>query len=74
MGSWENQYIKLVETKPELIVAENDRETPEASKRIIDQKKPLFKGIYVEIGSGSGMHLLKLAEQNPSILCIGLDY
>jgi tRNA (guanine-N7-)-methyltransferase len=73
MGSWENQYIKLVETKPELIVAESDRETPEASKGIIDQKKTLFDGIYVEIGSGSGMHLLKLAEQNPSILCIGLE-
>ncbi len=73
MGTWKNQYIELVESKPDFIVAENDRETPEASKHAIDQQKATFAGIYVEIGSGSGMHLLKLAQQNPNILCIGLE-
>lgn len=71
--SWENQYIQMVKTKPGIIVAENDRESPIQSKAMIDEQRVRFDGCYVEIGSGSGMHLLKLAEQNPSILCIGLE-
>jgi tRNA (guanine-N7-)-methyltransferase len=73
MVSWENQYIQLVTTKPDIIVAEADRESPFQSKAIIGQKLPSFQGVYVEIGSGSGLHLLKLAELNPAILCIGLE-
>lgn len=73
MASWENQYIQLVTTKPDIIVAEADRESPLQSKAVIQQKLPLFQGVYVEIGSGSGLHLLKLAEQNPNMLCVGLE-
>jgi tRNA (guanine-N7-)-methyltransferase len=71
--TWENQYIQMVKTKPSFIVAENDRETPVQSKAKIREQLALFKGCYVEIGSGSGMHLLKLAELNPDILCVGLE-
>lgn len=73
MPNWENQYIQLVTTKPDVIVAEADRETPLQSKAIIAGLKNRYSGIYVEIGSGSGMHLLHLAKHNPSILCIGLE-
>ena len=73
MASWENQYIQLVTTKPDIIVAEPDRESPLQSKTTIQQKLPSFEGVYVEIGSGSGLHLLKLAELHPNILCIGLE-
>ncbi len=73
MRSWENQYIKLVETKPEVIVAEQDREPPQQSRQTIAAMKARFKGIFVEIGSGSGMHLLRLAQENPETLCIGLE-
>ena len=71
--TWENQYIQMVKTKPGIIVAENDRESPTRSKAIIREQLAHFDGCYVEIGSGSGMHLLKLAEQNPSKLCVGLE-
>jgi len=71
--SWENQYIQKVKTKPGIIVAENDRESPVRSKALIDEQRIRFDGCYVEIGSGSGMHLLKLAELNRSKLCIGLE-
>jgi tRNA (guanine-N7-)-methyltransferase len=71
--TWENQYIQMVKTKPEFIVAENDRETPLQSKAKIRNQLGLYDDCYVEIGSGSGMHLLKLAEQAPRTLCIGLE-
>jgi tRNA (guanine-N7-)-methyltransferase len=73
MPSWENQYIQLVATKPEVIIAERDRETPLQSRARIAECQGNFKGVFVEIGSGSGMHLLTLAKQNPSILCVGLE-
>lgn len=73
MRGWENQYIQLVSTKPEVIVAERDRETPLQSKARIAERKGAFEGIFVEIGSGSGMHLLQLAKENPSVLCVGLE-
>lgn len=73
MRSWENQYIQLVSTKPEVIVAENDRETPIQSRARIAACKDSFEGILVELGSGSGMHLLRLAQLYPRMLCIGLE-
>jgi tRNA (guanine-N7-)-methyltransferase len=73
MPNWENQYIQLVTTKPGVIVAEEDRESPQASRLVIEKIRPNFDEVFVEIGSGSGMHLLRLAEQNPRALCIGLE-
>jgi tRNA (guanine-N7-)-methyltransferase len=73
MRAWENQYIQLVGTKPEIIVAERDRVSPAQSREIVAKLKTSFAGIYVEIGSGSGLHLLELAKSNPKILCIGLE-
>jgi tRNA (guanine-N7-)-methyltransferase len=73
MRSWENQYIQLVATKPEVIVAERDRESPAQSREVIAKVRQAFQGVFVEIGSGSGLHLLELAKQNPSMLCVGLE-
>ena len=73
MSNWENQYIQLVTTKPDVIIPEHDRELPVQSRAKIDGVKGNYQGIFVEIGSGSGMHLLRLAEQNPTVLCIGRE-
>jgi tRNA (guanine-N7-)-methyltransferase len=71
--TWENQYIQLVQTKPDIIVAERDREDPVHAKASIRENLPRFPKCYVEIGSGSGLHLLKLAELHPDTLCIGME-
>jgi tRNA (guanine-N7-)-methyltransferase len=73
MRAWENQYIQLVATKPKVIVAEKDRETPAQSRDAVAKARQAFRGVYVEIGSGSGLHLLQVARQNPTILCVGLE-
>ncbi len=73
MATWENQYIQLVTTKPDVIVAEPDRVAPLQSKEAITRRLGDFSGVYVEIGSGSGLHLLELARRNPSVLCVGLE-
>jgi tRNA (guanine-N7-)-methyltransferase len=73
MRAWENQYIQLVATKPELIVAEKDRESPAQSREVVAKVRERFDSLFVEIGSGSGLHLLELAKQNPRILCVGME-
>jgi len=73
MRAWENQYIQLVTTKPELIVAEKDRESPAQSREVVAKVRERFDSLYVEIGSGSGLHLLELAKQNPRTLCVGME-
>ncbi len=71
--TWQNQYMQLVTTKPDIIRAEQDREISEDSIALLRAKMREFKGCYVELGSGSGMHLLRLAQQSPDYLCVGLE-
>lgn len=65
--------MQLVTTKPEIIRAEQDREISEDSMTLLRAKMREFESCYVELGSGSGMHLLRLAQQSPKHLCIGLE-
>ena len=65
--------MQLVTTKPEIIRAEQDREISQDSMAILRAKMREFEGCYVELGSGSGMHLLRLAQQSPNYLCVGLE-
>jgi tRNA (guanine-N7-)-methyltransferase len=71
--SWENQYMQLVTTKPGIIVAEHDRELAENSRIEIQRRLPDFSDCFVELGSGSGMHLITLAQRNPQALCVGFE-
>jgi len=65
--------MELVRTKPGIIRAEHDREISGSSLMLLKEKRTTFSGSYVELGSGSGMHLLRLAQANPELLCIGLE-
>jgi tRNA (guanine-N7-)-methyltransferase len=71
--SWQNQYIELVTTKPGLIRAEQDRDVSKESSELLGERLQLFSECYVELGSGSGMHLLTLAQRAPKHLCIGFE-
>lgn len=71
--AWENHYMHLVTTKPGIIVAETDRELADNSRKEIQAIIGEFPECYVELGSGSGMHLIKLAARSPQALCVGLE-
>jgi len=71
--AWENQYMRLVRTKPGIIVAESDRELAESSRHEVQSLLGAYKECYVELGSGSGMHLIRLAQKAPESLCVGLE-
>ncbi len=63
----------LVATKPGLIIAEEDRAVSEDTVRHLHEQMKVFGKTYLELGSGSGMHLLELAARNPDVLCIGVE-
>ena len=65
--------MHLVTTKPGIIVAETDRELADNSRKEIQAIIGEFPECYVELGSGSGMHLIKLAARSPQALCVGLE-
>jgi tRNA (guanine-N7-)-methyltransferase len=71
--SWENQYMQLVTTKPGVIIAERDREFSNENLCLVRKRLTKFSDCLVELGSGSGGHLLSLARQSPHALCIGLE-
>ena len=71
--AWTNQYIPLVQQSNERILEELRGEFPEdgiASFRKLCSK---YKSIALEIGSGSGMHLLQQAEHSPNTLFVGFE-
>ena len=70
---WRNQYIDLIGSKPDYIVP-TDRNgiTPEGAA-FIRERRAAFKEVFVEIGSGSGQHLIELALQKPEALFIGYE-
>ena len=72
--AWENQYMQMVKSKPGIILAEEDRgDVSEAARRELRQRMASHAKVFVELGSGSGLHLLTLAEQNRDTLCLGLE-
>ncbi|MCB0337004.1 MAG: tRNA (guanosine(46)-N7)-methyltransferase TrmB [Bdellovibrionales bacterium] len=69
--NWKNQYIDLIHTLPTYILSiERDEEISRARDAL---RKRCDKGVVVEIGSGSGHHLIELAASNPDTLCVGFE-
>ena len=68
MGAWKNQYIDLIGTKPHLIIEETEIEEGALCPIL-----PKFERCFVELGSGSGGHLIELANRNPEVLCVGFE-
>ncbi len=72
--AWENQYMQMVKSKPGIILAEEDRsDVSDAARLELRQRIASHTRIFVELGSGSGLHLLTLAERNRDALCLGLE-
>lgn len=66
--------MQMVKTKPGVILAEEDRaDVSDAARQELRCRMASYAKVFVELGSGSGLHLLTLAEQNPDALCLGLE-
>lgn len=71
--SWKNPYIDALQTLPETIIdLPRDKNYGEACARI-QQTMEKYSGTVVEIGSGSGAHLIGQAAKSPARLHIGFE-
>lgn len=67
---WENPYRRrLAEFKHRIFSLEGDESEREYLRTALLRDEPR----YVEIGSGSGQHLLELARRNPQHSCFGFE-
>lgn len=73
MSQWANQYKALIETKPSFILPCTSGKVSEIERKMVQTRASLAKRIFVELGSGSGGHLLELALRNPDALHVGFE-
>jgi tRNA (guanine-N7-)-methyltransferase len=73
-NSISNPFIALVATKPHLILRGSRTEglSPESAERL-RAALAKFPEVYVEVGSGSGGHLIERARRSPSALFVGFE-
>ncbi|MFM1847136.1 MAG: hypothetical protein RL417_610 [Pseudomonadota bacterium] len=70
---WRNQYIDLLGSKPDYIVSANGKGLSPEGLHIVKSRAAQFARVAVEIGSGSGQHLIELALRDPETLFIGYE-
>jgi len=70
---WKNQYIELITTLPDYILAVHGEEPSAEGLEFLQIKKEQFQEIFVELGSGSGGHLVEQARRSPQALFVGFE-
>ena len=70
---WSNQYIALANTLPEYLLNLAQSEVSITERELLVKKLAGFKNIVLEIGSGSGGHLIGQAELDPTSLYVGIE-
>ncbi|MBX7144547.1 MAG: tRNA (guanosine(46)-N7)-methyltransferase TrmB [Oligoflexia bacterium] len=73
IGRWKNQYIDLVAQCEEYIISFPNRGIPEDARARFLSETENWPRIVVEIGSGSGGHIIEQAALAPEVLHIGIE-
>jgi len=71
--SWKNPYIERVNSIPEILLSGQNNQLSAIQLDQVRQKTQLFSAVFLELGSGSGRHLIQLAQQNSKCLYIGVE-
>lgn len=66
---WINPYLEKVFSFPDKLFDSSIKNLPE----VLQNKASQFQNVYIEPCSGSGGHLIKLAESTPEALFIGIE-
>lgn len=71
--NWTNKYVHLVRTLPDILI--NGEEKVPTAEEILRVKEIVrrFPKLYVELGSGSGGHIIERAGQDPDALYAGFE-
>ncbi len=70
---WTNKYVELVRTLPETLINGEEKAPLESEIERVAQILKGFSRVFVELGSGSGGHLIERAHKDPGSLYIGFE-
>ena len=73
MSDWRNPYIELVATLPDELLACPRNVLADEELQRLRAKIAKFSGVVAEPCSGSGGHLITLAQRNPQTLFVGFE-
>ena len=68
-----NPYTKLINTLPEIVLVNSDKEPTEDELNAIKAASKPYKEIFIELGSGSGSHLLERSKIDPNSAYFGFE-
>ena len=68
-----NKYIGLAKTKPEFLISGDNHEVSPEEWALLDSRAAKFSKLFLEIGSGSGGHLIESARRDPTSLYVGIE-
>ena len=69
-----NPYVELIKTRPERILLGKARiGLPLESLQLLEAKRGQYQKFAIELGSGSGGHLVAHAQRNPDTLSVGSE-
>ena len=71
-SNWENQYVSLVRTIPHFLISEEDGLTAQQQEQL-ESALCGASSISLDLGCGSGAHLIELARLRPAVLHIGVE-
>ncbi|RIL10523.1 MAG: tRNA (guanosine(46)-N7)-methyltransferase TrmB [Proteobacteria bacterium] len=71
--TWLNPYIPLVDSEPELILSPGNLRSFDEIGAIIKRLSHTYQDLALELGSGSGGHLIERSMRDPSALHIGFE-
>ncbi len=70
---WSNPYIERLGSLPELILGTEERELSAEDLATLKRRCAETPRLMVELGSGSGSHLIDQAEREPNRLHVGIE-
>jgi tRNA (guanine-N7-)-methyltransferase len=70
---WSNPYIERLGTLPELILGSEERELSPQDLEILRKRCAEAPALMVELGSGSGSHLIAQSQKYPERLHVGIE-
>lgn len=70
---WVNQYVHLADSLPGLLLSCKDQAPSAEEIATLKEAIPTGRPLFIELGSGSGQHLIERASQNPELFFIGFE-
>lgn len=73
MAAWRNPYIDLVESQPGPLLQASGGALSADQRSLLLERAGGAQGLFLEIGSGSGMHLIEQARRAPRSFFVGFE-